>query len=112
MVVIVTEPLWTWGRIPDELKHPEVAVTHAKLGCDVLFSCAGHIDPSWQIVAAAKTLERITIVVAGHNMDLSVGPRSPMTAGSKPWSPPPGCAGRCLIQGKPGPRNSRTGWTL
>lgn len=53
---------------PDELNHPEVAVAHAKLGCDVLFSCAGHIDPSWQIVAAAKTLERINIAVAGHNM--------------------------------------------
>ncbi|SMC39488.1 Predicted amidohydrolase [Desulfocicer vacuolatum DSM 3385] len=53
---------------PDELTHPEVAVAHAKLGCDVLFSCAGHIEPSWQIVAAAKTLERINIAVAGHNM--------------------------------------------
>jgi len=52
----------------DELIHPEVAVAHAKLGCDLLITSAGKIEPSLQTMAAAKTLERITIAVAAHNL--------------------------------------------
>lgn len=53
---------------PEELIHPEVAVAHAKLGCDLLISSCAKMEPALQSMAAAKTLERITIAVAAHNV--------------------------------------------
>lgn len=57
-----------------ELVHPETALAHAKLGCDILLAPGDEIAPEWQSVFAAKTLEKISIAVAGQNMAFICNP--------------------------------------
>ncbi len=67
--------------IPEEIYHPETGLALSKLGCDILISSMGHINPNDCSMFGARSLDKICVGIAGLNIAMICQPPE----GHAPW---------------------------